>query len=288
MNRYFYPTLKDYDGLNAELSAIAACCTARGTTIVQMPLSQLQQEAQAGDHIFLQATSGYHLAIADYIRTLTLLEKGGCILHNPAATIRWNADKHYLQALENAGHTLVPTQWLAQGTSLPLAHTLHTQGWQEAVIKPCVSAGAYHTRRIHIDQATDQQAWLDTQLATHAMMLQPFVPEITSEGEWSLLFFGGTYSHTVLKTAKAGDYRIQHIHGGSYQHVTPDEALLDDATRVLHSVAALTGSMPDYARIDGIRRDGRLMLMEVELIEPFLYFSDSGQEAKRYVEALLA
>jgi len=104
-------------------------------------------------------------------------------------------------------------------------------------------------------------------LPPQPVMLQPFADEILSDGEWSFIFFGGKLSHCVNKRAKQGDYRIQHTHGGRYEKVTPPPELLTQAEAVL---AALPEA-PTYARVDGIRRDGALLLMEVELIEPYLY-----------------
>ena len=114
------------------------------------------------------------------------------------------------------------------------------------------------------------------------MMLQPFAPEIVTEGEWSFLFFSGEFSHAVCKTPAQGDYRIQHYHGRRYTHVTPTPQQLEQARQVMESLPQI----PAYGRVDGIMRNGKLLVMEVELIEPFLYMLPDEDAVTRAAAAL--
>ena len=113
-------------------------------------------------------------------------------------------------------------------------------------------------------------------------MVQPLIGEVRDPGEWSLLFFGGQFSHAVLKRPAAGDYRVQWEFGGSAEAMAPPRALIADAERVL---AAAPGTTV-YARVDGVERDGHLTLMELELIEPHLFLGWDAGAAGRLAATL--
>jgi hypothetical protein len=115
-------------------------------------------------------------------------------------------------------------------------------------------------------------------------MAQPFVGEVQDRGEWSVLFFGGRYSHAVLKRPAENDYRVQWEFGGSAVTMAPPPRLLGDAGAVM---AAVAGDAL-YARVDGVERDGRLVLMELELIEPHLFLGWDPGAAGRLAAAVRA
>jgi hypothetical protein len=146
-----------------------------------------------------------------------------------------------------------------------------------------VSGGAYRTHRLGVADASRVQPALDEILAAGGALIQPFAREIVDEGEWSLLFFAGRFSHCVLKTATQGEFRIQQQFGGSARAVDPPPSLLAAAERI---VAALPVA-PAYARIDGLRRQGEFVLMEVEVIEPSLFLPADDGAAERYVRACI-
>ncbi len=85
-----------------------------------------------------------------------------------------------------------------------------------------------------------------------AFFVQPFIEAIQSEGEYSLFFFNGEYSHAILKTPKAGDFRVQEEHGADIEAVQPPEALLDTARELFASIEPL----PTYGRGDWVRGAG--------------------------------
>ncbi len=115
-------------------------------------------------------------------------------------------------------------------------------------------------------------------------MAQPFLPAVTSEGEFSLFYFGGEHSHTILKTPMAGDFRVQEEHGGFIRAVETEPALRDAADAALRAI----GEMSLYARADFVRKnDGSgFWLMELELIEPSLYFRTDSEAAARFARCL--
>ena len=110
------------------------------------------------------------------------------------------------------------------------------------------------------------------------------MPEIQEHGELSLLFFGAKFSHAVLKKPIAGEFRVQSQFGGSYRAIEVSEELIATALKI---IAAFGGELV-YARVDGIIADGKFLLMELELIEPDLYFDYDKGAKKRYIAALEA
>lgn len=236
---------------------------------------------KAFDAAVIRSTWDYHLSPAAFASWLARLEALGVALWNPSAVIRANADKSYLRELEAAGVLTPPTAWLKQGGSERLDALLTARGWTDAVVKPVVSAGAYRTHRVALGRAGGQAA-LDEVLAHSAAMVQPFLPEIVDEGEWSFVFLGGEFSHAVLKTPAHGDFRVQEEHGGRTVRREPAPALLAQARDAL-----IAGPRPClYARVDGVRRGGDLLVIELELIEPSLYFAHAPGAAKKLAEAI--
>ena len=151
------------------------------------------------------------------------------------------------------------------------------------MVKPAVSLGAHHTyvveRGALSTEALSAAASLD-------LLVQPFAEEILTQGEWSLLFLDGVFSHAVLKRAKAGDFRVQELHGGTTTAAAPTPGLLRAAQEVLALAPRAGGRELLYARVDGVVRGGRFELLELELIEPFLFFGTQPAASERFAAAL--
>lgn len=194
----------------------------------------------------------------------------------------WNSDKRYLLDLASKGVDIIPTQ-LVPASQLP--KTLAVMAVQEVVVKPTVSGTAMHTVRGRTDDATFKHAVAQLPLEFD-YLVQPYLPEVVRDGEWSLLFFEGEYSHAVIKRPATGDYRVQSEFGGTAEAVEPDEALIASAKRALAAVAAMGHTDVAYARVDGVISQGRFLLMELEMIEPLLHFEGRGEAAERFAKNL--
>ncbi|MBN8531828.1 MAG: hypothetical protein J0L97_08235 [Alphaproteobacteria bacterium] len=242
----------------------------------------------AYDAVILRTLFGYYEAQEEYRAWLDAREKDGSKLFNPAPVVRWNMDKRYLRELEAAGFHLPPTAWVEQGEEASLAGILRQHGWEKVVVKPVISAGAWKTWVTDPVKADGEEAEFEELLAHSGAIIQPFLEEVVRDGEISLLFFGGTFSHSVLKRAKAGDFRIQDVHGGTYALYQEDMEMRRLAANILAEVEKLTGSSLLYGRVDGIVKEGRFLLMEVEVIEPFLYLVVEKAAMGRYVDAVLS
>jgi len=203
-------------------------------------------------------------------------------LVNDAALIVWNMDKHYLTDLHAAGIRVVPTDILEAGTRLRLADRLDERGWDEVVIKPAISGGARLTWRANRSSACTHQAALDACLAREAMLIQPFETDIMANGELSLMVIDGTVTHAVRKIARPGDFRVQDDHGGRVVAHTPSPEEIGFA---LDAVKACPVA-PVYARVDLVRSVDGLRLMEIELIEPELFFRFHPPAATAFAQAL--
>jgi glutathione synthase/RimK-type ligase-like ATP-grasp enzyme len=196
--------------------------------------------------------------------------------------LRWNSRKTYLRELEAAGVPTVPTHFVEKGGE-SLARVLRETGWDEVVVKPVVSASAYETWRASRATLAQDDARYALLLAEGAVMVQPFLPGIMTEGEWSLCFFAGRYSHAVLKRPRPGDFRVQADHGGQYTAEEPSRQLVAEAGAALRAA----GRRTLYARVDGCVMDGAFRLMELELLEPGLFLATHPAAAARFAEAVL-
>ncbi len=199
----------------------------------------------------------------DFLATLDDMSKQTRVL-NPPALIRWNAQKTYLQDLTGKGAPTIPTLWLATADEPGCRAAFAQFGTDTIVIKPQVGAGAW--RQVKLGR---HDPWPDADdLPPGAAMVQPFLKHVATEGEYSLLFFNRTFSHAVVKKAAPGEYRIQSSYGGRDTPFIPADADIATASDVL---AAVPGDLL-YARVDMVRGDdGELKLIELEIIEPYLY-----------------
>jgi len=217
-------------------------------------------------------------------------------LRNAPALVRWSVDKRYLQDLDANGVAIVPTIWVKAGEGeVPnLDALIAAQGWTGgAVVKPAISATAHETWRVAADDGGSHQTRFEALLAksSSGVMVQPFLPEIQEDGEWSLIFLGGDFSHAVVKRPADGDFRVQHDFGGTVERREPTDSLIREARAVLQAAARATSTRVEeilYARVDGIVRNAGLLLMELEVIEPVLFFSHAPGAAARMAELIVS
>lgn len=197
--------------------------------------------------------------------------------------IRWNMDKHYLADLQRKGVQIVDTTFVEQGSSSSLQSLMASHACTEAIIKPAVSGAARNTYRIHQQNAQEMEALFTALVQAESMLFQPFQKHILTDGEVSCMLMGGKYTHAVLKKAKAGDFRVQDDFGGTVHDHTPTA---EEIAFCEKAVSACT-TLPAYARVDFTRDNrGQLALMELELIEPELWFRRSADSAQVFAQHL--
>ena len=233
--------------------------------------------------VVIRSTWDYHLHLDEFLAWLDRLEGLDVKVFNAPSLVRWNAEKGYLRDLADRGIAIVPTRWVERGEKTSLADVIRETGWSEVVVKPAVSASAHQTWRMSANEAHDREEELASMVESGRVLVQPFLEEIETEGEWSLLFYGGEYSHAVLKRPREDDFRVQQTHGGTSEVMDPSAAVIEEAHRVLEAA----GQASLYARVDGCVVDGRFVLMELELIEPDLFLRAHPAAPGRLADTLL-
>ncbi len=205
-------------------------------------------------------------------------------LINPAEQIVWNMDKHYLRDLENAGINIVKTDFIEVGDNRSLKQAISDSGWDHVILKPAVSGGARHTYKIKPGESDQHEVVFKDLISEEAMLIQPFINNIMEKGEVSFMVFGGKYSHAVLKKAKAGDFRVQDDHGGTIH----DYEASAEEIEFVQNVMAKCKTVPVYGRVDVTwDNDGNLALVELEIIEPELWFRESSKSPEMLADAVV-
>ncbi len=230
--------------------------------------------------VIVRSTWDYQSQPEAFLRCLEKIDKQ-THLQNPLELMRWNLDKSYLKSLRAAGIDTLPTQWADAYDENVIRQQFSAFDTDKLVIKPTVSANADDTFVLTPDFHKTQSAELSRCFSARPHMIQPFAEEIVSHGEYSLFYFGGKLSHCILKTPEQGDFRVQEEHGGSLKLVQADAAQQ-------HISEAVLAALPQpalYARIDIVKFDEKWCVIEVELIEPSLYFNLDDQSPQRFVKA---
>jgi glutathione synthase/RimK-type ligase-like ATP-grasp enzyme len=210
---------------------------------------------------------------ARFGRLLETFAKAPFRVENRSA-IHWH-DKTYLLELEKRGVRIIPTR-AAHGPEEALSMA---EKWPVAIVKPSLAAGGHRMAKLDATRHT-----IDFDVGGGCYLVQPYVEEVETEGEWSLVFFDGVYSHAVRKRAKAGEYRIHVEHGGSVEHAEPPRELIADAERAI----AAAGETFLFARVDGItsRALGGFALTELEVVEPELFLRAHPDAPERFAAAI--
>ena len=231
--------------------------------------------------VVIRTTWDYQNDLATFVRVLQQIETE-TRLANPLEIVKWNADKKiYLRDLEAHGTRIVPTIW-----SNSRIENSQVQQWldqfrtDEIVIKPTVGANAQDAVRLKRGENVDT---LRRIFDNRSFMVQPFMPAIVNEGEFSLFYFNGEYSHAILKTPKAEDFRVQEEHGGLIQAMEPPADLSTTGERILKYVSPT----PLYARVDFVRtEDDDFAVVELELIEPSMYLRNAAHAPEMFAKAI--
>lgn len=217
--------------------------------------------------IFRTVWDYYHFP-DEFAAWLEMIERSNIRTLNPIGVVRKNQHKFYLRDLREMGVEIIPTVFIEKGGGLDLSF-LADKGWERAIIKPAVSAASNDTRLFSLAELPEVTAAYAGIARTRDLLVQPFMPEIQTSGEVSILFFNDQFSHAVLKTPKAADFRVQSQFGGVYRPYDPAPEVVATAAEIVRKF----GSKLLYARVDGVLHNGRFLLMEAELIEPDLYFN---------------
>ena len=269
-DRYLHPNLNDwYQAQIAQEEGLVVAALAKlGLSVARRSWSDPSMDwSQCGAAVF-RSTWDYFERFSEFEPWLEQVSQHTRLI-NDAELIRWNIDKRYLADLERAGVAIVPTHFLARAQATSLADVMQERGWDEVVFKPVVSGAARLIYRVGRADVEAREGCFARCVAGEAMMVQAFEPAIVDTGELSLIVIDGRASHAIRKTVRAGDFRVQDDHGGKVEAHVPSAA----ERRFAEAAVAACPIPPQYARVDFVtRREGEFRLMELELIEPELFF----------------
>ncbi len=227
---------------------------------------------------------GYQRDCPRWFALLDRLEAEGIKVSNPVSVLRWNSDKSYLAELDAAGIAAVPTRLNESLDEAALDDARSAFGTHTLVVKPPISGGADGTFRLSLGDSIPER------VAGQRMMIQPYMEGIAAEGEYSLFYFAGVFSHAIIKRPAAGDFRVQDQFGGYEAAVEAPDAAKALAQSALEATATITGTGTlAYARVDMLRDgEGHFRLMELELIEPSLFLRFAPDGGAAFAKALRA
>ena len=234
------------------------------------------------DAVVLRSNWDYHFEPEAFRGWLDRLEGTGARIFNPPALVRWNVSKRYLIALRAAGVPTVATTLLEDESPAGLDAIMRGHGWPAVVLKPEIGASAHHTRLVTANTLAAAAAAIATGEIRRPVLVQPFVEEVRTRGEWSVIFIDGTPTHSVLKRPAAGDFRVQSHLGGTTRAEPAPPGVVDAARAALRALPVA----PLYARIDGVETDAGFLIMEIEVNEPGLFFTHAPAAALAFAEAI--
>ena len=253
-----------------------------GVEVVPIPWTEIDPYAVVdAPPIVLRSTWDYHRVPTMFVAWLDALADAGRLTMNAPQIARENVDKIYLQALEAAGIAIPKTRWLDRIDNETIDRAMLEEGWRRAVLKPRIAATAYGTYLVASESSLSDEELAPARAS--GALLQEVVPEIVQHGETSIVYAGGAFSHAVVKRARDGDFRVQQDFGGHVETAQPSGSLLSFAA----SVMALVPDTSLYARVDAVESSRGPLLLELELIEPELYFLHVPDAARRMAQLII-
>lgn len=235
------------------------------------------------DVVVVRSTWDYQAFCNSFMQTLAKIDNSKAVLENPLSLMQWNVSKSYLRDLADKGVSILPTVWLNGFDSKAILACFSHFATNEIIIKPLVSANADFTYRLTEEDFLFKQQNIKNELKNREIMVQAFEKNIVEKGEFSLFYFAGEYSHSINKLPATGDFRVQEEHGGQLKSVAPSDAMFTLAQKTLQA-------LPEdalYARIDMLETKAGFAIIEVELIEPSLYFNMDEESPKRFAQAIV-
>jgi len=225
--------------------------------------------------ILFRTTWDYFDRFPEFSKWLDTVAKRTKLI-NPMEMIRWNMDKHYLSDLRRKGVPIVPTYFIEAGEKRTLAECLRDSGWSSVILKPAISGAARHTYKLNSETTDELESIFSQLIKNEAMLIQPFMESILTKGEVAHMVMGGKHTHSVLKIAKAGDFRVQDDFGGTVHEYRPNSTEIEFIESVMKNV----NPTPAYGRVDVIwDNEDKLVVSELELIEPELWFRKNHDAA---------
>jgi glutathione synthase/RimK-type ligase-like ATP-grasp enzyme len=206
---------------------------------------------------------------------------GASRLFNPIGLVRWNLRKDYIGRLAAASVRVPQTHFVACAVEA-IDKVFGETGWNRAVVKPLTGASGYSVELVAREGIAGAVSRLAAEVRAGGVLVQEFLPEI-ADGELSLIYFDGIFSHAVRKRPPQGEFRVNSRFGATRSPEMPLHAVMEQGAAALRTLP----EVPLYARVDGVVRDGQLIVIEVEVLEPALFLEFEPSSADRFAEATL-
>jgi len=253
-----------------------------GWQVSTLSWRQTEQPWSAFDAVIIRSTWDYWNDVPAFLDVLARINRE-TRLANPLGLVHWNLAKTYLRDLDGKGVGIVPTLWLDGLDGQSASGCADRLESEQLVVKPVIGANGQDAYRFSRREEPSRWAGIAACFLGRACMVQPFMPRVLSEGEYSLFFFSGVFSHAILKVPAKGEFRSQEERGAEILAVKPEASLLQRGRQALAAVSP----PPLYARIDMVRNAaGDFEVMELELIEPSLYLRMDPAAPERFAQAI--
>ena len=283
MSRIAFLTMDSLDGFVSYDALVADILATRGIIVENVSWRSSSTNWDDYDMVIIRSPWDYQHSVDEFMAVLAKIDASNAILWNPLDVVRWNVRKTYLQQLHDRGIVIVPTQFVQSPSESDIRGMFEALESDQIVIKPVVGANANDTFWLRPDSSADLLQQIEVLYRGRLALLQPFIQSVVEYGETSHIFFDGQHSHSVLKTPRAGDFRVQEEHGSHIQPIQPDRALMECAKQALEPVPQHTL----YGRVDLVElSNGQQAVMELEMIEPSLYLTYAADSAERFADAI--
>jgi glutathione synthase/RimK-type ligase-like ATP-grasp enzyme len=254
-----------------------------GATVIPVVWSATDSHRTPCDLLIIRSCWDYHLHPEAFLRWIAETSLHSKVL-NPPTMLCWNIDKRYLEEFQDMGFPIPRTVVLERGSPADLRSRMALHGFESVIVKPAISASSYGTFLVPHGKASAFNARVGRLLQERVMLLQEFIPEVHARGEWSLIFLGESFSHALWKLPREGDFRAQSEFGGSVKAMPPPAEALHLATKLVEKFAG--NSL--YCRVDLLESDRGWLVLELELIDPELFFGAAPDSARRFAALALA
>ena len=280
--RCAYLTMQDTEGWAIDADLAFPLMAALGWQVEPVRWRTADVDWDDYDAVYIGVPWDYPQEPERFMALLTEIDQSRALLVNDMALVRWSVAKTYLRDLEDRGAAIVPSLWHDEMNPAVLESAFEAHGTDRIIVKPIVSTNATNTYLLTRERAVTLEDELAEVFRRRPFVVQPFIDNILTDGEYSLFYFNRVLSHATCKVPKPGDFRVQEEHGAALVSIEPESALVETGDSVIN----LVDPMPMYARADFVRGpDGRFLVMELELIEPSMYLRMDDQAPKRFAEA---
>ena len=274
-------TASDQPDITASDRLYADALERQGFSVMGAPWDGPRAAFDGAAAVVIRSTWGYYRA-SDAIRGWTEAMAAACRLFNPIALVRWNLRKDYIASLAAASVRVPQTHFVAC-ESAAIEKVFAETGWSRAVVKPMTGASGYSVELVTPERVGEAVSRLAGEARLSGVLVQEFLPEIAN-GELSLIYFNGAFSHAVRKRPPQGEFRVNSRFGATRSAETPSREVTEQGAAALRALP----EPPLYARVDGVVRDGALIVIEVVVLEPALFLEFVPLAAERFADATIA